>query len=95
MILLRYIQDKMIIIALNMIFDFLLGVLLLLYGCDINFVIIIWLFRIIIMGVYLCFGYIRLRGLMHRTAKIMKSIEKVYLISDILPKPESLLQPLL
>jgi signal transduction histidine kinase len=89
MTLLRYIQDKMIIIALNMIFDFLLGLLLLLYGCDIYFVMIIWLFRIIMMGVYLCFGYFRLRGLTQRCEKTMKSIEKVYLISDILPKPET------
>jgi signal transduction histidine kinase len=79
----------MIIIALNMLFDFLLGVLLLLYGCDINFVIIIWLFRAFMMGVYLSFGYLRLRGLMQRCEKTMKSIEKAYLISDVLPEPET------
>ena len=89
MILFRYIQDKIIIIALNMIFDFLFGLLMLLYGCEISFVMLLWLFRILAMGVYLGLGYYRLSRLMHRCENTKKTLEKVYLISDILPEPQS------
>jgi hypothetical protein len=89
MILFRYIQDKIVIIALNMMFDFLFGLLLLLYGCEITFVMLLWLFRILGMGVYYGLGYSKIKRLMHRCENTIKVLENVYLISDILPKPDT------
>jgi signal transduction histidine kinase len=41
------------------------------------------------MGVYQGLGYYKIKSLMHRCENTIKLLEKVYLISDILPEPES------
>lgn len=89
MIIFRYIQDKMIFILLNLVFDFLTGLLLLLYGCDMIFIGIILISRFIINGIYLGIGYLQLQKRVNRCNKIMKDLEKAYMASDLLSKPNN------
>lgn len=89
MILIRYIQDKMIFILLNLIFDFFIGLLLLLYGCDMIFVGIILISRFIFNGIYLGIGYIQLQKRSFHCNKIVKGLEKAYMASDLIPRPNN------
>lgn len=90
MTLIRYIWDKMILIICSTIMDCMIGILLLLYGCDISLVCMIWFCRIVLLGAYLGLGYYRLRERKKRCDGTMKALEKSYLISDALPRPENM-----
>lgn len=87
MTLIRYIQDKMVFIILSMIFEFFIGLLLLLYGCDILMIGFIGISMFIFFGIYLGIGYFRLQERTNHCNKIMKTLEKSYMISDMITKP--------
>ncbi|WMJ88212.1 sensor histidine kinase [Anaerocolumna sp. MB42-C2] len=90
MTLIRYIQDKLIFIILSVIFEFFIGVLLLLYGCDIFMIGFIWISGFIFFGIYMFIGYFRLLERQNHCNKIMKMLEKSFMISDMISKPDNI-----
>jgi signal transduction histidine kinase len=65
------------------------GLLLLLYGCDIMFIGVILTSRFIFNGIYLGIGYIQLQMRTNHCNKIMKDLEKAYMASDLISKPNN------
>ncbi len=94
MTLIRYIQDKMIFITFSMIFEFFIGLLLLLYGCDILMIGFIWISGFILFGIYLGVGYFRLQERTYHCNKMMETLEKSYMISDVVTKPDNVQEEL-
>ncbi len=90
MTLIRYIQDKLVIIILSMIFGFFIGLLLLLYGLDLFMIGFIWICGLLLFGISLGIGYFRLQERTKHCNKIMKTLEKSYMISDVIAKPDSI-----
>lgn len=92
MTILRYIQDKLMLIIFNLLIDFFIGILLLLYRCDISFVAVIWIIRIVVLGIYLSVEYIRYQRRFWYCSKILKTFDKSYMVSDILSKPDNVVE---
>ncbi len=90
MTLIRYIQDKMLFILFSMIFEFFIGLLLLLYGCNILLIGFIWISGFILFGIYLGIEYFRLQERTNHCNQIMKMLEKSYMISDMITKPDNI-----
>lgn len=89
MTIIRYIQDKLMLILFNVLIDFFIGILLLLYGCEISFVGIIWMIRILVLTIFLVLEYTRLLQRFRYCGKILSTFDKTYMVSDILTKPDN------
>lgn len=89
MTIIRYIQDKLMLILFNLLIDFFIGLLLLLYGCEISLIGVIWMIRLLVLAIYLALEYIRLQKRFRYCGKILKTFDKTYMISDILSKPDN------
>jgi signal transduction histidine kinase len=80
------------LIILNLLIDFFIGILFLLYGCDISFIAVIWIIRIVVLGIYLSVEYIRYQRRFWYCGKILKAFDKSYMVSDILSKPDNVVE---
>lgn len=84
----KFLYDKLMIILLNFVLMFLLGIFLLVIGNDFSEILLIIFSWLVILIIYLIVTYINEKRYFEELKSLLDGLDEKYLFSEIMPKPD-------